>query len=166
MWFNKYDAIFGGKKRIGGMHLFLPLTAALGSNRAIVLLSIFSLLGICFQVGHCSLSKELYFFYVAGKENFHQMHIMICWDMPYLPNKLRQYHLLVIHARTLLILDQFTLHLLTPVSVFQMVLVLTITGMAHQYLVRSLVPMLFLPWISIITVGSTILLPFRQQAIE
>ena len=45
------------------------------SNVAIVLLFIFSLLGFCFQVGHCSLSKELYFFYVAGKENFHQMHV-------------------------------------------------------------------------------------------
>jgi hypothetical protein len=86
--------------------------------------------------------------------------------MPYLPNILQQYHLLLINAHILLILDQFTLHLQMPVSVFQMVLVLTITGMAHQYLVRSLVPMLFLPWISIITVGSTILLPSQQQAIE
>ena len=95
------------------------------------------------------------------------MQIMIYWDnVPYLPNIPQQYHLLLILAHILLMLDQFILHLQTPVAVFQMFLVLTATGMVHQYLVRSLVPMLFLPWISIITVGSTILLPSLQQAIE
>jgi hypothetical protein len=95
------------------------------------------------------------------------MQIMIYWDnIPYLANIPQQYHLLLILAHILLILDQFTHHLRTPVAVFQMFLVLTVTGMVHQYLVRSLVPMLFLPWMSIITVGSTILLPSLRQAIE
>ena len=76
LWFNKYDVIFG-KKWIGGMHQFLSLKTALGSIGAIIVLLLFSLLGFCFcfQVGHCSLSKVLSFFYVAGKENFHQMHV-------------------------------------------------------------------------------------------
>lgn len=95
------------------------------------------------------------------------MQIMIYWDnILYLQNIQQLYHLLLIHAHILLILDLFIPHLQIPVEVFQMALILAITGMAHQYLVRFQVPMLFLPWIPIITVGSTILLPFLQPAVE
>lgn len=66
------------------------------------------------------------------------------------------YHLLVILAHILLTLGQFIPHPQTPVEVCQKLPTLTIIGVAHQYLVKYQTPMLFLPWIFIITVGSTI----------
>ena len=56
----------------------------------------------------------------------------------------------------LLTLGQFTPHPQTPVEVCQKLPTLTIIGVAHQYLVKYQTPMLFLPWIFIITVESTI----------
>lgn len=80
-------------------------------------------------------------------------------------NTQQLYHQLLIHAHILPILDQFIHHLPTPVEVFQTVQTLIIIGMVRQYLVRFLVPMHFLPWISIIMVGSTIPLPSLQPAV-
>ncbi|ONH95304.1 hypothetical protein PRUPE_7G062400 [Prunus persica] len=76
------------------------------------------------------------------------------------------YHLLVILAHILLTVGQFIPHPQTPVEVCQKLPTLTIIGVAHQYLVKYQTPMLFLPWIFIITVESTIpLLHFLQPTI-
>lgn len=84
------------------------------------------------------------------------MQIMIYLDnMLFLLSTL-QYPLLHIPAHILPTLDQFTPHPQTLVEVFQKLPALTITGMAHQFLVNYQLRMLFLPWIFIITVGSTI----------
>lgn len=84
------------------------------------------------------------------------MQIMIFLDsMPSLLSML-VYHLQLIIAPILLTLDQFTpLHQI-PVGVFQMGLVSTVTGMAHQVLARCPLLMHFLRWMSITTVGITI----------
>ena len=88
------------------------------------------------------------------------MQIMIYSDsMLFLRNMQPLYQLLLTHARTLHIWGQFIPPLQTPLEMFQMVQILTITGMVHQYLVRFLVPMGFQIWIFIITVGSTIPIP-------
>ena len=76
-------------------------------------------------------------------------------SMPSLPS-IQLYHLLLILVHILRTLDQFTPHPLIQVEVFQKLPTLTIIGVAHQYLVKYQTPMLFLPWIFIITVGSTI----------
>ncbi|KAB2621500.1 hypothetical protein D8674_023682 [Pyrus ussuriensis x Pyrus communis] len=66
------------------------------------------------------------------------------------------YHLLPILAHISLTLGQFTLHPQTPVEMCQKLPTSTIIGAAHLYLVKCPTPMLFLPWIFIITVGSII----------
>ena len=91
------------------------------------------------------------------------MQIMILLDNMLSLLSIQVYHLLVILAHTLLMLDQFTPHHQIPVGVFQMVPVSIITGMGLQFLVRcTLMP--FLPWMSIITVGNTIPPPSLHQA--
>lgn len=93
------------------------------------------------------------------------MQIMIYLDsMPSLLS-IQLYHLLLILVHTLRTLDQFTPHPLIQVEVFQKLPTLTIIGVAHLYLVNYQAPMLFLPWIFITTVGSTILLHSLQPAV-
>lgn len=94
------------------------------------------------------------------------MQIMIYWDnTPSLLNT-QPYHLLPIHVHILLTLDLFIPHPLTPVEVFQIIPILTIPGMVHQYTLRCQPHILSLPWISIITVGSSIPLPSLHLVIE
>lgn len=94
------------------------------------------------------------------------MQIMIYWDkMPSLLNT-RLYHLLLIRVHILLTSDPFIPHLQTLVEVFQIVLISTIPGMVHQYIVRCQLLILFLPWISIIIVGSSIHLPSPPPVVE
>lgn len=84
------------------------------------------------------------------------MQIMIYLDnMLFLPSIL-QYPLLHIPVHILPTLDQFTPRPLTLVEVFQKLPALTITGVAHRYLMNYQLRLLFLPWIFIIIVGSTI----------
>lgn len=84
------------------------------------------------------------------------MQIMIYLvNMQYLLS-IQQYPLLHIPAHILPTLDQFTPHPQTLVEMFQKLPALTTTGMAHRCLVNYQLHMLFLQWIFIITVGSTI----------
>lgn len=93
------------------------------------------------------------------------MQIMIYLDnMPSLLS-IQLYHLLVILARILLTLDQFTPHPLILVAVFQKLPTLTIIGRAQLYLVNYQAPMLFLPWTFITPVGIIIPLHSLQTAI-
>lgn len=95
-----------------------------------------------------------------------EMQIMIYWDnMPSSLNT-QPYHLLRIHVLILLTLDPFIPHPRTPVEVFQIIPILTIPGMFHQYTVRCQLHILSRPWISIITVGISIPLPSRHPVIE
>lgn len=93
------------------------------------------------------------------------MQIMIYLDnMLFLPS-IQQYPLLITLAHILPTWGLFTHHPQTPAEVSQMLPTLTIPGMAHQYLVICPLLMLFLAWIFIIMVGSTIHLHFLQLAV-
>ena len=93
------------------------------------------------------------------------MQIMIFLDSTLCLLSIQLYHPLLILAHILRTLDQFTPRHRIPVGVFQMGLLSIITGMGHQFLERCLRLLHSLLWMSIITVGSTIPLPFLHQAV-
>lgn len=91
------------------------------------------------------------------------MQIMICWvSRPSMLDQLLR-HLQLIHAHTLLTLDHFILHL-QILEVFQMVLILAVSGMVHQLQMKCQHHMPF-PWMSTIMAGNTIALQPQQVAL-
>ena len=95
------------------------------------------------------------------------MQIMIYLDsMLFSLSIQQQYPLLLILALILPTLDPFIHHPQIPAEVLPRHLALTIIGTAHQYLVICQHRTLFLPWIFIIIIGSTIHLHSLQLAAE
>lgn len=74
------------------------------------------------------------------------------------------YHLLLIHARILPMLE-FTHHPQIRVEVSMMVLISTITGLVHLFPTRYLLLMLSQEWMCIIIVGIIILLSLWQAVV-